>query len=555
MRFALLLVAAFLAVDPTGWDSYGPLRFALISTIGFASIAVSFGAGDVRSQPLPRWSVIGWTVVVSAMVVSSVLSSDRWHALIGTPDRHFGLATWILLAGLFAVSSLYPQTAGARLTVAATSVAAISGVWSILEVFDVGWFGTDFPGDRAGGAFGQPGFFGAGMLLIVPLSAAMAYDKTQRRITRIAAFGASSLGVVALGLSQSRAAWIGALVVLLVIIIRRRTFVFGLVAVVFLGVVMVFTPLSDRAATLTDTSTGAVPALIDEWTVGVRALVDTPTFGLTGHGPEGYRTVVGRHVGEAYVVEHGRDVVTDRAHNVLLDTALQGGIIAGVGMALLIAGLGVTALQRIRTDDPLDVALSAAVLGYLVQQFARFPLAELDPVLWVFAGVLVARRPHRQSYPPPLFRQVSGSTQMVMLAAGLVAAISAVAGLSDVAADHAVASATEALASNDPELALELADTARSRRPDSIRYDLFAARVAQIYGMTLALDGQIDEAISQLTRATQLAPTMVEPLLNLATVQLEDGRLDEGRTSLDAVDVLAPSNARSQELRREYLAE
>lgn len=622
MRFGLLIVAVYLAANPFGWDQAGPLRFSLVSTIGFATIAASLGAGDSRPQPLPRWAVLGWTITLVGLVASTALSQDPWHALIGTPERHFGLATWLLLAGLFSVASMYPNSIVPFVTNAILLGAIGAGTWSLLETQDVAWFASSFAGDRIGGPFLQPAYLGAAMVLAAPVCIGVAVDPARSQGLRSIATLASLLAMAALGFSQSRGAWVAFVVVLIATLVQRRMVRTGIAAIAAIGLVIAFTPIGARAASLVD-SGGVVAGRIDEWQVGSRAVTDTPTFGITGHGPEGYRIVFGQHVDDDYVIDHGREVFTDRAHNVVLDTILAGGFIAGIGLLLLYGGLAITALQRLKADDLVDVAFGAAVLGSLAQQLVLFPLAELDPALWIVAGLLVARRPSRDVYRPPLFRYVSESRRIAMLATGFAAAIAAIAGVSDVAADRAVANSVSASSSDD---SLSAVDMARSRRPDSIRYDFVAARTASTtgeldgfraaqerledglafspndpalriehatmllevarrsndqgdlalalttleelattseprhpdvlmrYGIAQALSGDPDGAAESLERATALDPTDIDPILNLAIVELERGNLDRGEDLLDQIAELAPANATAQQLRQEFLS-
>jgi len=540
MRFGAIVVAAFLAVDPFGWDHVGPFRFALISTLGFATVAASLGAGDARPQPLPRWAVIGWAVVIVGLITSTIVSPDPWHALIGTPDRHFGLATWLLVAGLFAVSSIYPNSIVSFVTGGTVIAALGAGVWSVLEQYDVGWFASSFADDRIGGPFEQPAYLGAGMLLLIPVCASVAAKTEQHVIERGIAAAAAALALVALGLSQSRGAWVAFAVTAVLLVVRRRMLKTGLVGLVAIGLLIGLSPVGDRLNTLTTVSEGVVAGRIDEWQVGGRAVIDTPTFGITGHGPEGYRIVFGQHVDREYVIDHGRTVITDRAHSGLLDVALSGGLLAGGGMVLLYAGLATTALQRLRASDPTDVALGAAVLAFLLQQLVLFPLAELDPVLWILAGLLVARRPLRDQYRPPLFRHVSGARRAAMLGAGLLAALSAIAGLSDVAADHSVANAVDA---TEPERALELADTARSRRPDSIRYDFIAARIAARPGTLNGLEAALERLDDGLSVSPQDPALRIERggvLLEIARLTDTEDDLEIAQADLDALMIDEP---------------
>lgn len=548
-RFNLVTLACLLAVDPWGWDQFGPLRWAAVSTLGFAAVAISLGSGDERSHPLPRWAVLGWGTVLAGMTLSTLLSDDRWYALTGTPERHLGLATWILLAGLFATASLYPNTATEGIFRSTSAATVVLGFWAILEAADVSAFaevfGVTFADDRIGGPFGQPAFFGAALTLAIPISMGLSVDRTASRLWRSAGLAAAGLGTLGLVLSQSRAAWVGVVVATACVVVRRKRWFLGAIGVAILAVLLFATSIGDRAATLLDVDDGVVAGRVDEWQVGARALFDTPTFGVTGHGPEGYRTVFGQHVDEDYVVAYGRDVITDRAHSGLLDTALTGGLIAGVGMLLLQAGLAATALQRLRADDPFDVALGTAVIGYLVQQLFLFPLAELDPVLWMLAGLLVARRPHKATTRAPLFRTISGARRTAMFAAGLLAAVSAVAGLSDVAADHAVTGVVAAQQEQDDAGALARADTARSRRPDSIRYDFIASRAASrpgtAEGLAIALD--------RLEHGLRISPNDPALLTERAVILLEISRrdptpaaLDQALAALEELDSIDPNN-------------
>lgn len=541
MRFGAVIVAAFLAVDPFGWDQVGPFRFALISALGFATIAASLGAGDARPQPLPRWATLGWSVVLVGMVISTALSPDLWHALIGTPERHFGLATWFLLSGLFFVASIYPNSI-VPFTTNATIVGAIgAGVWSLLEAGNVGWFDSSFAGDRIGGPFQQPAYLGAAMVLAAPICLGVAVDPQRSRAAR-ACGGIGGIGsIIALGLSQSRGAWLAFAIAAAATVVQRRMLRTGVVIAIAAGLLIALTPVGSRLGTLTNTEDGVVAGRIDEWQVGARAITDTPTLGVTGHGPEGYRTVFGQHVDDSYVIDHGRDVFTDRAHNVVLDTTLTGGFISGFGLLLLYGGLGVTAVRRLKAEDVIDVALAAAVLGSLLQQLVLFPLAEVDPALWIFAGLLVARRPSSGLYRPPLFRYVSQGRRVAMLGAGFLAAMSAVAGLSDVAADHTTANA---VTSDDPAVALVAAEQARSRRPDSIRYDFIASRIASQAG---TLEG-FASALQSLDDGLSISPKDPALRIERASVLLEiarrTGAADDLATALANLEELADAEPR-----------
>jgi len=487
MRFAAVVLASMVAINPWGWDRFGPLRFALISTIGFGVIAHALWTGRVRSQP--EWVMWGWGLILGGTLVGALLSEDRWHAFVGTPDRHFGFFTWLLLAGLFFVV----RDEREPVLWALAFGAAANGTYVLFELVGVDWFDLGFANSRAGGLFAQPATLGAAMVLCIPASVALA--ATSRGWMRWTATAASGLGMVGLLASQSRAAWLGAAAATVVVVVSRRDYLrghqqrvqaVGAAALLLLVLVAAVTPLGARAWSLTDVSDGVVAGRIDEWQVGSRALFSS-TGGIVGVGPETYRVVFNDHVDSQYLADHGDDVITDRAHNSILDTALAGGIPAGIGLMIVHAAVLAMATDRVRQSRPVDVALGVAAIAYVVQQLFFFPVVEVDPAFWIVAGMLW-RQGDTADVPAPALR---AATVLIASLSGLAL----LGGLLDVAADQRVSAAIDA----DLGPAIEHVEDARALRPDSIRYDFISARLhtrlGTIVGLSRALE-RIEDGLS-----------------------------------------------------------
>ena len=77
-------------------------------------------------------------------------------------------------------------------------------------------------------------------------------------------------------------------------------------------------------------------------------------------------------------------------------------------------------LQAVKNPRPLLVGFGAAVIGYLVQQQFLFPIAEIDILFWLFAGIVVAGTGpmRRVAKPPVLVGIVLGSMAVVALIGG-----------------------------------------------------------------------------------------------------------------------------------------
>lgn len=543
---ALMAGAGPLVVDPFGWDHFGPLRLLILAGLGFWAIAGSVDAGLPDRTPLPRL----WVAFLVWGALCAVLAADRLYAWIGTPDRRFGWLTWVLCGGVFLVARLQGPI-GRRRIVRGFAVGAVGlGGYTTLE-----WLGSQlgsgplwpaidvaFAGGRAGGPFGQPAFLGAAAVLVLPIAAGLAADRSEGSGWRVVGGVGAVTSLLAVLASQSRAAWVGFVVaaglflVLVLVVSRRGARTASLrssqstgeqppsngqaptrlpakataAALVIFALVVLLVPELRRRFTGAFGENGVLAGRTDEWRVGLRALADAPVF---GYGPEGYRTVFWANVDDRYVLRWGWEVITDRAHNGLLDVAL----IFGVPGALLFAAMVVYAARAgvaaLWSDDPTAVGLGVGVIGSVVQQQFLFPLSEVEPLLWLAIGLLPALAPDR-SKPSAELRNAprSGSRLGVLqpVAAGAaigLAVVVTIAAALDVAANIRLGQATETETAVDPVDAepvdeplstpgsinaaalAEAAEAAATLRPDSIRYLFVAARAArQIGDLPLALE-------------------------------------------------------------------
>lgn len=577
-------VAALVAMDPWGWDRFGPFHWALLSVLSLVAIArtlagaSSSGAATTRIDPL-LW--IGWGVLLGGLTLSTALSDDRWHAVVGTPDRHLGLVTWLIFFGIFGASMLWFSGPGGdgsgregseshqirgkvdTFVLATSAGLLVVALYGILELLGISGFESDFAGGRIGSTFGQPAYLGAATVLVTPLAAALACESRYPTWKRIVGALSSLGGVVMLAASQSRGAWVGAVIAVVVVLLANRSRLagmrqsdhirlLGLVAAVVVGVAAI-PALRQRAWSLTDLD-GVVAGRSDEWQVGLRTLGSGgKAGGLVGLGPETYRTRFGEFVDTEYVIDYGRVVFTDRAHSSIVDTALAGGWIGLAGylfVAIVIVRACVVLLRGSNSagsDNWVDVAIGASAIGYLVQQLFLFPLAELDPLFWIIAGLAVARASSRDSQPNPWAISLPPvALDAGAIGAGALAFVALFAGGLDVLADHRISQAVDEPSNT---VALDLADSARSLRPDSIRYDFIAARIAQ-----RELPDGFERALVRLADGLSISPNDPALLVEQATVQLESSSFSTSADPLEAVLVslahlerVDPNNPRMQE--------
>ena len=597
------IVASALAVDPGGWFSFGPLRWGLMSTLLAVMAALLLRA---RRLQIHRYSAWGWLAFVAWAGVTATLGLDPVHAWIGTPDRRLGVLS-VMLFGVayFAGQTLAAPDAVVRLTRAA--VVALLGIALYTGLETLGFAPVDVTTStaRPGGPFGSAAYLGAACALLVPISFGGAVDGLGHRRWAVLAWAAAAGGSFAALASQTRAGWVGLIAAGLVSLpatgafLKRRWPIIG-AGFAALAIVVVVTPLAGRISGAFDFDDGTARGRIDEWQAGSAVAVNHP---LTGVGLEGYRIAFAEGADADYEQRYGRIVAPDRTHNGPLEMAVATGI-PGLALYLVAAGfLVIRSVKAVRTQTPVAIGIAAGVTGYLAQQFFLFPLAEIDPVFWLFTGVLVAATGSLGiDWHPPR------AASWVWIA---IAAFIGIAGAADVVADRRAAAAVVALNQDDASAALGHADGAVALRPDSIRYHLLAARAADdgtALGYSRAADsinaalvvspldpilraeradlllrsaqsardttllgaattaweelvdydpvharyrlelgnayvfaGRLDDAVAQWNESARLAPSSTAPLINLAIIYIETGRTDAAVAAIEAIERLDPS--------------
>src|SRR3546814_16358687 len=100
---ALLLAAlapvSMLAVVPSGWYPFGPVKWLVVSVLVAAGSALVLRSGEVR---LPRSIRVAVTMLLAALAVGAVVGLDPLYAWIGTPARPLGFVPWCLCAAALA---------------------------------------------------------------------------------------------------------------------------------------------------------------------------------------------------------------------------------------------------------------------------------------------------------------------------------------------------------------------------------------------------------------------------------------------------------------------
>lgn len=388
---------------PLGHVAAGPVDLVqLVTALVVAAVLVP--AATRLDWRLPPWPV---AVPLGLFVVVAVLATPRAR----DSDLAFRLDVQLVLLVLLVVAVLTAVRTTRRLSSVVAGLlaaGAVSSVWALLASGPTeSYYGGSVVTGRAVGVFSQPnelGLFSA-VLLVLAVGTALSVSPgpASARRLRALALVASVLLLAALGVSLSRGAWFGAVVgvVALGVLVpatRRRLLRVGgglLAGVAVLGLLGVG-PLGqvvDRVASVGQATSNPYDQRPLIWAEGLRLVAEAP---LLGHGPGGYYLEAAGgalRAGAVLEVEH--------AHQLLLNTAVEFGLVGLGALLALLAGLGAGLAAARRATATLDAGapqrwlpgvLAAALVPVLAHGMLDYPLR--NPVVlttvWLVLATLVA---------------------------------------------------------------------------------------------------------------------------------------------------------------------
>jgi O-antigen ligase len=382
----VLIVASPIVMNPLGYDQYQLPRLVAQVALVLIGIGAVFVAGLRLARPL-----VPLTVFLGILAVSALLSAAPNVALVGTDSRRFGLLGWTLLAGSFLVGlGLESPVSRRRLLHSICWVSVPIGLYALaqrlgLDPFDWRAAALIRPVSTVGNASFLGGFMALALVVTVGI---LLLDDARAWLWVI-----SALDLVVLMLSGARGAWIGALVGLVAVLFRsfRSGAKSAVIRVAVGGVLVVLVMLVTvpgvalRAATLGSVTEGTAGGRIALATVGFDAIKAHP---FLGWGPDLSRPAIERNLTSNFEARYGDSRIEDRVHNTLLDITVWSGLI-GLATFLWFAASFVRS-SRPRWGEPTAWITLMGVLAFAVHLLFNFPVPDLDAVVWMLMGSVVA---------------------------------------------------------------------------------------------------------------------------------------------------------------------
>lgn len=388
---ALVVLLALLL--PVGALTLGPLELVQLTMV-LVALAALGQAALRRTVVLPPWQVgVPLTVMLIAAGLATPAARD--------PDAAFRLDVRLVLEILLVVTMTTVLTVVRHVDQVALALVVAGGViatWALLTSGEAtSYLGGAVVANRASGPFGQPNELGlvAAALLVLATGLGIA---AAGLATRVICAVSGSLLLGALLLSFSRGAWIGAasgLVALAVLSPPARRALARLAALSAAGLVLLAalgsslsTSVATRLATISQPSGNPYDERPLIWAEALRQIQERP---LTGQGPGAFPVA-------AQSAPGGVGLVAEHAHQLMLNTAAEYGLVGLAGLLALIGGLLVVGTTTGRDGEngrgvTLQPVLVASLVAVTVHGMLDYPLRNAlgSAVVWLLVGLLVAR--------------------------------------------------------------------------------------------------------------------------------------------------------------------
>jgi len=326
--------------------------------------------------------------------ISILFSSDISLSFFGKIDRQQGLLSYILYFVWFLLfsfelirSKMMKQKNNINIYFFAFIISAfIASVYGILQYLGIdflNWSEKAYLTKRSFSTLGQPNFFASWLLLVLPLPLFL-LKKVKEKYLRIFLFISFIVILLAIFTTGSRAAWLSILFLLFLLyifLLRSQLFSWKkkIIASVF---IVLFSALSlfsiefmmpGRITQMLNLKTGSTSARIDFYKAGIDAIIEKP---LVGYGQENVQEKYVSYYTSNWGIHSDVNQVPDRAHNLILDILLSGGIILFIAFLFLYFDFFRKSYYLCFKDKKnyLICALSLGVIAYLFSLLFGFSI-------------------------------------------------------------------------------------------------------------------------------------------------------------------------------------
>ena len=352
------------------------------------------------------------SILILFLIIITFFSYDFTQAFWGSYTRQFGLLTYLFLYLWFILLVFNLSLKDKVLKIKEIYISIAGSVFLISIYAILQYFGFDFitwqePAlitKRSFSTLGQPNYLSLFLVLSLPVVFYLFKIERKRYLKYFYLFNSLFI-VFACFLTGSRSAWL-ALIAMLVIwfvyliyynkklfnlkTIIISTFVF---LIIFLGL---FSQayIRQRLESSFDFNQGSVAMRLLYWQAAYDKIVEKPIF---GYGLEQQKRVLRDAYHSDWAIYEKLNTYSDRAHNIVLDYLLIGGLSLLVIFIFLIRSWFCLAFQELRKQNYEVSILILALAPYLVALLFSFEIISTSLYFWLFGALIITGSINKES--------------------------------------------------------------------------------------------------------------------------------------------------------------
>jgi O-antigen ligase len=382
------------------WAAYDPInvpKLAVISVGGFMALgALLANRAEFMKKQYRLVLIFGVAFIVDLTIVLVVSGTNFYQEFFGTFGRATGYVAYVALASLLMVAAVTASSFALRRfmwsLLAAGLISIVYGTLQAVKLDPINWVNQYTP---VIGFLGNPNFQSSFVGFSGVMAFAVLISKELAPLMRGGYFVyllAAAYVIKETASQQGFLVLVGGIGVVLFIWISKSKFkVLTIPSLVagFIGVVLVTLGSLNSGPLASVLYKASVTYRGDYWRAGWKMSMEHPLFGV---GLDSYGDWYRRARTVEATLRRGPDVVSNAAHNVLLDLSSNGGfplLIIYLFMMVLVVAAAIKVVKRTAGFDPVFAGLVAVWIAYQAQSIISLNQLGLAVWGWIISGLII----------------------------------------------------------------------------------------------------------------------------------------------------------------------
>ena len=382
------------------WAAYDPInvpKLAVISVGGFMALgALLANRAEFMKKQYRLVLIFGVAFIVDLTIVLVVSGTNFYQEFFGTFGRATGYVAYVALASLLMVAAVTASSFTLRRfmwsLLAAGLISVVYGIVQALKLDPINWVNQYTP---VIGFLGNPNFQSSFVGFSGVMAFAVLISKELAPLMRGGYFVfllAAAYVIKETASQQGFLVLVGGIGVVIFIWISKSKFkvlTIPSLVVGFIGVVLVTLGSLNSGPLASVLYKASVTYRGDYWRAGWKMSMEHPLFGV---GLDSFGDWYRRARTVEATLRRGPDVVSNAAHNVLLDLSSNGGfplLIIYLFMMVLVVAAAIKVVKRSAGFDPVFAGLVAVWIAYQAQSIISLNQLGLAVWGWIISGLII----------------------------------------------------------------------------------------------------------------------------------------------------------------------